>query len=262
MSAALVALEEPFHLAAGSDLPLVREQLLAPLHEAGFRGSFEAFVSNGAHRCRCRLGQGLEVETISSFSLRTHLGQTSFDELCAGIEAILAAEEFSLEASGLSVVGERMGDRGAMLNVAPMGRPMGIDADALRRREAFVQFDKATGFRRRLRERLWQVCEPWRASHGLRVNLGGQTSFDIVVVGEDKRRPLRELLRDGYEFLTYVGDALEEGGNDVAVLEFIEAWPGPGTCPVSVVRVASWQDTLEFLRARSAAGSPGGKAGA
>jgi len=94
---------------------------------------------------------------------------------------------------------------------------------------------------------LRDLCAPWQEK-GLRVALGGQTSFDIVVQDYDKRHPLRVLLDEGFVALTYFGDALHEGGNDAAVLEFIAQWPAGEPCPVTAVHVQGWEDTLARLQ--------------
>jgi hydroxymethylpyrimidine pyrophosphatase-like HAD family hydrolase len=247
MAAALSALRLPFHLAAGSDLPLVQQQLIAPLHEFKFRGSFDAFVSNGAHRCRCTLGDEVRIDTVSAFVLRQHLGDAEYEQLLQCLQAALDDPRFAIAEPGLDIVGPRLIDRRAMINLAPIGRPPEMDDAAFRNRAAFVAFDRRTGYRGRLMAHLRQQLQRWQPK-GLRVTLGGQTSFDIVVAGYDKRHPLQVLLQEGYSRLTYFGDALHEGGNDAAVLEWIREWQGDAPCPVDVVQVQGWQDTLDKLR--------------
>jgi hypothetical protein len=46
----------------------------------------------------------------------------------------------------------------------------------------------------------------------------------------------------------YIGDALFEGGNDEAVLKYIERWPGRKPCPVGAELVQSWRDTIGVLK--------------
>ncbi len=38
--------------------------------------------------------------------------------------------------------------------------------------------------------------------------LGGQTSFDIGIEGEDKTKPIRQLIAAGYKNIVFIGDAL------------------------------------------------------
>lgn len=247
MAARLCRLAVPFHLAAGSDLALVQEQVLEPLATAGFRGSLDAFVCNGADRYRCRFAGSLAVERIASFRLRDHLGDANFTALLAAIEELLEDAEFSLAGSGVAVRGPRIIDRGSMINVAPMGRPTHLTAADHANRAAFVAFDRATGYRTRFLARLQAAIAPWRERYGLRLTLGGQTSFDLVVEGFDKSFPLRALLAEGADEVLYFGDALHPHGNDSVVLEFIERWPGPAPCPVRAIPVAGWEDTLARL---------------
>ncbi|GIW43235.1 MAG: haloacid dehalogenase [Candidatus Binatia bacterium] len=251
MGRALAALAAPFHLAAGSDLRLVSEQLLEPLARLGFQGSFDAFVCNGADRYRCVVQAGrVHAEPRFRFVLRDYLGAARFAMLWEAIERVLDEPEFALPGGTIEIVGPRLIDRGSMINVVPMGRPEKMDAAAYAQREAFVAFDRETGYRRRLLERLRQTISPWSENQGLRVSLGGQTSFDVVVEGYDKRFPLRTLLAEGVERVLYFGDALHPEGNDRAVVEFIAAWPGSEPCPVEAVAVGSWQDTLHQLEER------------
>ncbi len=250
MVEALRRIRVPFHLAAGSDLDLVVEQVVRPLECAGVQCSFDAFVCNGAERYRCQIRDGVEITSVSCFRLRDHLGERTFNELLRALEAVLAEPEFCLDRSGVPVMGERIIDRRSMINVAPMGRPARMTPEAYAQRQAFVSFDSKSGYRLRLLERLRRVIEPYRESHGLRVTLGGQTSFDIVVEGYDKRFPLRTLLSEGHRPIVYFGDALFAEGNDRAVLEFISEWEGPGTCPVEAIAVRDWTDTLAQMQSR------------
>ena len=82
---------------------------------------------------------------------------------------------------------------------------------------------------------------------GLFITLGGETSFDIVINGNDKSFPLRALLNEGFGRISYVADALFKGGNDEAVLTFIEEWSGPLPCPVEAIRVENWRETIGVL---------------
>lgn len=248
MAQVLMRLMMPFHLAAGSDLPLVVEQVVEPLAHFGFEGTFDAFVCNGADRYRCTVFHGsVRVEPLFRFSLRTHLGEEAFAQLCEGVRQLLAEPEFSLEGSGVLVCGEQLIDRGSMINVVPMGRPRRMSLEGYEQRALFVEFDRRTGYRQRFLERLRNLLAPWRESHGVRVTLGGQTSFDIVVEGYDKRFPVQSLVREGIRKIVYFGDALHAEGNDRAVLEFIASWQEPTPCPVEAIAVKDWQDTCRRL---------------
>lgn len=250
VAAALCDLDVPFHLAAGSDMDLVRPQLLSPLQRFGFRGCFDAFVSNGSHRYRCELGAAVEVASLFEFRLSVHLGADGLRTVLRLLEQALDAPEFALDEPDLRPTGPRLINRGGMINLAPIGRPVQMSPDTYRRRDCFVDFDRRTGYRARLLDHLNRILAPWREANGLRICLGGQTSFDIVVTGFDKQYPLRRLLDEGYRQLTYVGDALHPGGNDAAVLDLVREWPAHENCPVDVVHVRDCQHTLAYLRGR------------
>jgi hypothetical protein len=180
--------------------------------------------------------------------MRRHLGDADFEALLQVFHRTLAMPEFQLPAASVAIIGARIEDRESMINVSPIGRPAAMSAEAYRNRDAFVRFDAATGYRRRMLDYLYGELAGLCTEKGLRITLGGETSFDIVIDGNDKRYPLRTLLQEGYTQLTYIGDALFEGGNDAAVLDLIHTWPGETACPVTAVQVYKWQETLEYLR--------------
>jgi hydroxymethylpyrimidine pyrophosphatase-like HAD family hydrolase len=246
MAGRLSLLGRPFALAAGSDLELLMSQFFEPLHAFGYRGVFDAFVCNGASRYRCHSGDALSMEPIDEFSLRAHLGADSFDRLVGLLEELLADRRFALPVE-LPVLGERIIDRQAMINLAPSGRQRGALSVAARQsRDQFVAFDLATGYRARLLPVLRHAIDERLPGNDLTLTLGGQTSFDIVVRGRDKSFAVSSLLGEGVEHVTYVGDALFPGGNDAAVVDFIEAWPG-GNCPVDAIQVDGIRQTAELM---------------
>jgi phosphomannomutase len=250
MAAALGRLSVPFHVAAGSDLPLVEPQFLAPLWDFGFRGGFEAFVSNGAAHYRCDYGERLAIVKRSEFDLRRHLGDSDFARLFATLESILGREEFQLPAP-LAVIGQRIVDRHGMVNVTPIGRPPGaLGAAAQRNREGFAAFDRETGYRRRmllcLRRELDWLCR----GKQLQILLGGETSFDLVIEGMDKTNAVRGVLALGVDKVVFLGDALWEGGNDAVISDLIARWRQEPACPLEAVQVEGWEHTIEVFRAR------------
>jgi len=246
MAETLRSLSVPFFLGAGGDLRLALEQFIEPLYEFGYRGSFDAFLCNGPTRYHCDLSEKVSTKLIRSFEMRTHLGEARFQEMLRIIQTVLDLDEFRLPPP-MQIIGERIVDRTSMINVAPIGRPsVRLTDQAHANRDAFRKFDNETGFRRRFLARLTRDLAPF-APDGLFISLGGETSFDIVIKGNDKSFPLQALLAEGFERVWYVGDALFEGGNDEAVLKFIEAWTGTGACPVEAIRVDSWRDTVGVL---------------
>jgi hypothetical protein len=246
MARRLGALRAPFALAAGSDRELLMSQFFEPLHAHGYRGRFDAFVCNGASRFRCEYGDTLSVTAVDEFSLRAHLGDAGFAGLLGALEEMVQDPNFSLP-SEVSVLGERIIDRGAMINLAPSGRLKGaLSAAARASRDAFVAFDERTGYRSRMLPALRRAIDARVPGNDLLLTLGGQTSFDIVVRGRDKSFAVRSLLAEGASHVTYVGDALFPGGNDAAVSDFVACWK-EGACPVHVIQVRDCQHTAALM---------------
>jgi hypothetical protein len=248
MAERLGALGRPFALAAGSDLGLLMSQFFEPLHAYGYRGEFDAFICNGASRYRCRSASELSVTAVDEFSLARHLGAEPFAALSRLLEEIWSDPRFALPAS-VSVVGPRIIDRQAMINIAPSGRRGGaLTPEARESREQFVAFDQRTGYRARLMPVLRAALDQRLPGNDLLLTLGGQTSFDLVVRGRDKSFAVRSLLAEGHEHVTYVGDALFPGGNDAAVSDFVHAtWPG-GDGPVEVIQVSDYRHTARLMQ--------------
>jgi hypothetical protein len=246
MARALRGIKIPFFLSAGGDLRLAYEQFIEPLHGFGFRGAFDAFLCNGSTRYQCELFEQPSVKLIRDFEIRDYLGEERFKRFLRVVETALNMDEFRLSAP-IRVIGERIVDRVSMINVAPIGRPRERLTDEMHaNRQAFKQYDERTGFRMRFLAHLRRELADFSAV-GMHISLGGETSFDVVINGNDKSFPLRSLLQEGYERIWYVGDALFEGGNDEAVLKFIEQWPGTHACPVEAIPVSTWHDTVGVL---------------
>ena len=248
MATVLSELSIPFHVAAGSDKKLLDHQFFEPLWQYGYRGSFEAFISNGADHYRCSFEHGVDVRLIDAFDFATHVGQAAYDGLVALLTDALESDAFRLPAS-IPVVGDRVINRGPMINLAPAGRPSGrLSEDARASREAFVAFDTERGYREQLLEHLRREVGA-REIPDLVVMLGGQTSFDIVIAGKDKGGAALSLVERGISPVVFVGDALFPGGNDAPILDVIEQW-SDGPCPVEAIRVDGFEDTIELLRSR------------
>lgn len=247
MARALRSLAFPFHVAAGSDLPLVREQFLHPLFSFGFRGRLDAFLCNGSTRYRCGFGSALSVDLVRDFSFAEYLGDAAFRQLIDRVNEILDRPEFALPPS-VGVMGKRIIDRRSMINVVPIGRSTGLPSAAeYRNRALFVEHDLSSGFRQRMLACLRRELSELTRDKGLKITLGGQTSFDLVIEGNDKSYAVSTLLAEGCEEVLYVGDALTPDGNDGAVLSFIASWNGRGPCPVRAIPVADWQETIGRL---------------
>jgi phosphomannomutase len=249
----------PFHVAAGSHLELLRGQFFEPLYAYGFRKQFEAFISLGGVHYRCDYSRGMGLEVVSTFDIREHLGEEDYGRLVRVLEETLAHPDFRLPGD-VRVIGETITCRGSMVNLCPVGRARGESEEYRRNREWFVGFDEAEGYRQRMMARLLAELAPLVEKRGLRIVLGGQTSFDISVEGRDKTYAVRRLLEDGYDSLVFIGDALFEGGNDAPIREFVESWGGEGPCPVEAVQVNSMHDTVRVMAERGFI-SPGAAGG-
>lgn len=248
MAHALGGLRVPFHVAAGSHLELVRGQFFEPLWRFGFRGELDAFLSNGATRYRCSLADHCAIELADEFSFRGHLGEPGYARLLAALRDAL--ERFPLPRD-VTPLGNRVVDRVSMINFCPIGRPDGpVTPDAERARAGFVAFDRATGYRRRVLEHLGAELGDLVRGRGLLILLGGQTSFDLCIEGRDKTAAVRHLLARGVDRVTFIGDALFEGGNDSVIARFVAGWTGDRPCPVEAVAVDGWRDTLRVLADR------------
>ena len=250
MAEVLKRLTVPFHVAAGSDILLVEPQLLRPLWDYGFRKDFDAFVSNGATQYHCPYSQGYQLLLTSEFDFREHLGGAGSQLLVDVLEEVLVSSEFCLPPS-VRVIGDRITHRGSMVNFSPIGRPKGeLTEDSRQNRAAFARFDKETGYRRRILTHLNSRLTDLISGKKLRILLGGETSFDIVIDGKDKTNAVRSLLEGGVREVVFLGDALFEGGNDSVISDSIRRWSGPGQCPLTAIQVESWEDTCRILAER------------
>ena len=79
---------------------------------------------------------------------------------------------------------------------------------------------------------------------------GQETSFDLVIKGQDKTNAVRKQLDAGVRQVVFFGDALFPGGNDSVITDLIADWDASEPCPVSAVAVESFQQTIEELRRR------------
>src|SRR5262249_17938955 len=144
----LSGLRVPFHVAAGSDLPLIKDQFLEPLSKFGFRGQFEAFLSNGAIHYRCDYSETMSIQVVSAFNIRAYLGEDDYEFLMSVLRRTLEDPDYQLPPN-LKVLGERIVDRGSMINLAPIGRLTQETAESFANRKAFVEFDSTIGYRKK-----------------------------------------------------------------------------------------------------------------
>ena len=247
MARLLCRLSVPFHVAAGSHLPLLQQQFFHPLFDFGFRGAFDAFVSNGAVHYRADYREGPNLQLISEFDLRGYLGETDYAFLIQVLSETLDLPEFQTHLP-LKVAGERIVYRGSMVNCSPIGRPQRELDEAQRNRAMFVEFDRAHNYRARVMEYLKHRLARLIEERGLTITLGGQTSFDIGVLGQDKAKAVTTLVAAGAQRVVFFGDALFAGGNDRAIGVLAENWPKDSAVRVEAIQVESWLDTMAKLR--------------
>lgn len=236
-----------FYVAAGSHFSLLQDQFFRPFYDFGFRKQFDAFLSNGAMHYHCDYSTGMSIKLVSEFNMRDHLGEADYDFMLKGLGETLKRLEFQLPPS-LKILDGRIVDRVSMINLCPIGRMKREGENARLNRENFVAFDRSTGYREKILLHLNQELSSLVNSKQLRITLGGQTSFDIGILGEDKTKPVRTLLKKGFERVIFIGDALFENGNDAAIINFIESWPSESKCPVEAIQVGSWRETIDILR--------------
>ncbi len=251
MSDALGNLSVPFHVAAGSNMDLVEPQFLELLYEHGFRKDFHAFVNNGSTHYFCPFSDSYKLELVEAFDFEKHLGTDDFNWLMSELAAAMELPEFAL-GEGVQVMGDQVKSRGSMVNFSPSGRPAAgvLSEEALANRKAFVAFDKANLYRAKLVDFLKSKVARLIDEKDLKIMLGGETSFDIVIDGQDKTASVRWCLERGFKNIVFVGDALFPGGNDSVITDWISKWSGEGTCPVEAIQVDGWKDTLCKLEAR------------
>ena len=249
MAKILHDLRVSFGVAAGSHMSILEGQFFTPLYEYGFRKKFEAFISNGAIHCKCDYSKTKSIITVSEFNIKEHLGEDNYNYVEKVLADTLTMPEFVLPAI-LEIFPNQIAFRVSMINLCPIGRPE-QDSEAYHQsRDHFASFDKATDYRQRVMDHLKRKFSALAESHHITVTLGGQTSFDVGVAGQDKTVAVKTLLKDGFEKVIFFGDALFEGGNDAALREFVEKWPADKPCPLEAVQVESCEDTLKQLASR------------
>jgi len=231
-------------------MPLLRPQFFDPLFEHGFRGRFEAFVSNGAIQYRADYAREPELNLVHQFDIREHLGEDGYAFLIRHLAEVLDLPEFRLPAD-LTPSPDRITFRGSMVNCSPIGRPLIEGEQAQRNRARFVQLDNQTRYRARMGDQMRLRLAPLIGQRQLSIALGGQTSFDIGVEGQDKAKAVKVLLESGFEYVIFFGDALFEGGNDAPIRHYANRNPSQ----VEAVAVESWHDTMDQLRKRQVVGT-------
>ncbi len=240
-------LSVPFHVAAGSHMELLEEQFFQPLFEFGFRGQSEAFISNGAIQYHCDYSSRPTISEVDMFDIREHLGSGAYHDLLRQLENTVKIADYQLP-DHLKVFGDTVAYRISMINFSPIGRVKVETPEVRDNRDAFVRFDKETDYRRNILNHFDDIFSDLMAEKDLKITLGGQTSFDIGILGQDKSKAVRKLLASGAEKLIFIGDALFEGGNDAAIREYIDNLPPDARANAQYYQVASYRETQRLLK--------------
>jgi hydroxymethylpyrimidine pyrophosphatase-like HAD family hydrolase len=240
-------LQTPFHVAAGSHMELLRKQFFEPLYLHRFTGRFDAFVSNGAIRYHCEYTSKMSVAEIERFDIRNHLGEKDYGFLISALNQTLQRPEFILQPP-LRILGDTIAYRISMVNLCPIGRIEVEGREARENRSNFVQFDKATGYRQAIIAYLKMVLNDLIKTKDLVITLGGETSFDIGIYGEDKTKAIKALWNENAKKVIFIGDALYDGGNDAAIREFIDALPPNQRHRADYYQVESYEETITLLK--------------
>ena len=146
-----------------------------------------------------------------SLTMKDHIGEQVYTDIISYI----LSQQLSFMKKGpvsLKCTGQFISYRGSMINWAPTGRN-GNTID----REAFVKYDKETGYRKDELESLNQFLD---VNGNVQASLGGDTSFDIFPTGWDKTIALR-FFKDAHE-LYFFGDRCYPGGNDFEIYQEVK----------------------------------------
>ncbi len=204
---------------SGGNYPQFRSQLLAGL----------------AHLNDDLLGKLHLMPTCGTQYYRYHNGVWSqiYEERLSPEESAAAIQALEASARDLGLWaeepwGEVIEDRGSQITFSALGQQAPVDAKK--------QWDADGAKKAKLRDRVAELLP------GLEVRSGGSTSIDITRKGIDKAYGIRKLIEHSgiqLDEIFFVGDRLDEGGNDYPVLAM----------GVSCHAVEGWEDTAEFLTA-------------
>ena len=123
-------------------------------------------------------------------------------------------------------------DRGSMLNFSVVGRNCTQEE-----RDKYFEWDKEVGERRKIAN---EIMKGWPELDAV---IGGQISIDIVPKGYDKSQVLQHIEdRENADEYIFVGDRIEEGGNDYPLAHILE-----NRKDGVVYKTTDWKETMKFL---------------
>ncbi len=160
-------------------------------------------------------------EWLNLFSNK--LSQDEVELIKSSLNKVLLELNLSLEPE---LWGNRIEDRGAQVTFSGLGQSAPIEKKEL--------WDPDRAKRMQIREKLMLLLPNFQ------ITVGGRTSIDITKPNYDKASAVEDLAKRlgvKLENVLYVGDALEEGGNDAVVLRL----------PIMSIDVSSKNDTAKII---------------
>lgn len=153
-------------------------------------------------------------------------------------DKIIAALNQGVDALGYrekKVYGPYIEDRGSQITFSALGQDIvdELGEEGVRRKEAW---DPDNAKKNALRDYIARLIPEFE------VRVGGVTSIDVTKLGIDKAygvRRLTQLLGIGQDDILFIGDRLQEGGNDYPVK----------AAGVDSLEIADWQETALALEA-------------
>tara|TARA_Y100000593_G_scaffold44732_1_gene85262 strand:+ start:514 stop:1239 length:726 start_codon:yes stop_codon:yes gene_type:complete len=123
-------------------------------------------------------------------------------------------------------------DRGSMLNFSVVGRDCTQE-----QRDEYFEWDTKTGERKKIAK---EIMDGWPELDAV---IGGQISIDIVPKGYDKSQVLPHIeKRENADEYIFVGDRIEEGGNDYPLGKILEDREDG-----VIYKTTDWKETMKFL---------------
>ncbi len=190
----------PVAVMSGASFAQFEVQFLPSLPQSAHLGRLYIFP-NSAARCYKYEGEKWSIQYDHSFDVfeRSRIMQALKEALA----------EVGLADDPEEVWGERIEDRGAQISFSALGQKAPVEAKKEWNR---LYNEKRKDLHAALLRRIGDFS----------VRTGGLTSIDITRQGINKAYGIRELVKmsqTGVAEMLYVGDALEEGGNDAVVIE-------------------------------------------
>lgn len=206
----------PVAIVTGGMFSQIEKQVINFLpSDANFSNLF-IFPQNAAE---CILWKDNKFQTEYSYYFKEEESKKIID----AINKVLEETGF---VKGEPTFGERIENRGAQVTLSALGQQAPIDLKK--------QWDKDQSKRKIMREKLLRLIPDYQ------IGIGGGTSIDITQKNIDKTLSIKwmaEHLGALPKDLTYVGDALFEGGNDAVVIP----------TGVKIVETKNAKDTVNII---------------